>query len=85
MAHSMTLTYVPVHSLAHNLGEDGPAGTDQGADDREQVVVEHEAFGAQSPATVAVQQCDHDGHVGAAFLKKHENNPNIRPKQSTAG
>lgn len=57
---------VPVHSLAHDLREDSPAGTDEGTDDREQIVVEHEAFGAQSPAAVAVQQRDHDGHVGAA-------------------
>ena len=35
---------------AHDVAEDDPGGADQSSDDRHQVVVQHEALGAQGPA-----------------------------------
>ena len=35
---------------AHDVAEDDPCGADQSSDDRHQVVVQHEALGAQGPA-----------------------------------
>ena len=34
---------------AHDVAEDDPGGADQSSDDRHQVVVQHEALGAQGP------------------------------------
>mmetsp|Transcript_24553 Transcript_24553/g.75848 ORF Transcript_24553/g.75848 Transcript_24553/m.75848 type:complete len:336 (-) Transcript_24553:503-1510(-) len=62
---------VAVHGLAHDVGEDGAGGADEGADHRQEGVVQHEAFGAQSPARVGVQDGDDDRHVGAADRGRH--------------
>ena len=35
--------------LAHDVGEDGSRGPDESADDRHEVVVEHEPLGTQGP------------------------------------
>ena len=56
----------PVHGHAHDVAEDGTGATDQGADDGHQVVVQHEALGAQGPSGVGVEDRDDHGHVGAA-------------------
>mmetsp|Transcript_15628 Transcript_15628/g.42330 ORF Transcript_15628/g.42330 Transcript_15628/m.42330 type:complete len:454 (+) Transcript_15628:140-1501(+) len=55
-----------VHGDAHDVGEDGAGGADEGADRREHRLVEHEALGAEGPARVGVEDGDDDGHVGAA-------------------
>ena len=56
--------HFPAH-LAHDVGEDGSRGSYQRAHHRHQVVVEHEALGAQGPARVRVEHGDHHGHVSA--------------------
>ena len=51
---------------AHDVGEDGTAGSNQGSDHGRQVVVQHVALGTQHPAGVGVEHGDDLGHVGAA-------------------
>ena len=51
--------------LAHDVGEDGTRGSNQSPNDGHQVVVQHEALGAQSPARVGVQDSDHHWHISA--------------------
>ena len=51
---------------AHDVGEDGTAGSNQGSDHGRQVVVQHVALGTQRPAGVGVEHGDDLGHVGAA-------------------
>mmetsp|Transcript_73624 Transcript_73624/g.221323 ORF Transcript_73624/g.221323 Transcript_73624/m.221323 type:complete len:480 (+) Transcript_73624:138-1577(+) len=55
-----------VHGDAHDVGEDGAGGADEGADRREHRLVEHEALGAEGPAGGRVEARDDDGHIGAA-------------------
>jgi len=50
----------------HDVAENGTRGSDQSSDDGHEVVVEHEAFGAEGPTGVAVQDGDDDGHVSAS-------------------
>lgn len=45
--------------LAHDVGEDGSRRSNQGADDGEQRLVQHEALRAQGPPRVRVQHRDH--------------------------
>ncbi len=53
-------SFLPVHGDAHDVGEDGTAGADEGAHHGHQVVVEHEAFSTERPAGVGVQHSDHN-------------------------
>ncbi|MPC34717.1 hypothetical protein E2C01_028117 [Portunus trituberculatus] len=58
--------------LAHDVGEDGTRGTNESTHDSHEVVVEHEALSTQRPARVAVQHCDHHGHVRTCGGRKRE-------------
>ena len=55
-----------VHRLAHDRREDQPRGSDERPGDHEHRVVDHEAGGGGGQARVAVEQADHDWHVGPA-------------------
>ena len=55
-----------VHGLAHDVGQDEPAGADQGAGHDQHVVEDDEAGRAGGQTGVAVEQGDDHRHVGAA-------------------
>lgn len=50
----------------HDVREDRARGTNEGAHNGQQVVVEKEALGAEGPAGITVKHRDHDGHVGTS-------------------
>ena len=57
---------VPVHSAAHDLGEQQTAGADDAADRDEQDVTDRHTRDRARHAGQRVQQRDRDGHIGAA-------------------
>mmetsp|Transcript_14601 Transcript_14601/g.23788 ORF Transcript_14601/g.23788 Transcript_14601/m.23788 type:complete len:376 (-) Transcript_14601:936-2063(-) len=60
-----------VHSVAHNLGEEGPARADEGADDSQQRLVQDEPLRAQRPPGVGVEQSNDDRHISASDRSRH--------------
>mmetsp|Transcript_39632 Transcript_39632/g.100677 ORF Transcript_39632/g.100677 Transcript_39632/m.100677 type:complete len:336 (+) Transcript_39632:127-1134(+) len=54
---------IAVHSVAHDLCEDGSAEADERAHDRKDGALQQEALGHQGPTRIGVQDCDADGHV----------------------
>eukprot|EP00053_Salpingoeca_punica_P012955 m.116409 g.116409 ORF g.116409 m.116409 type:complete len:1093 (-) comp16076_c1_seq1:125-3403(-) len=60
-----------VHGHAHDVGENGAGRANQRADNRQQVVVQHKALGAERPAAVRVEHGDDHRHVRAADRGRH--------------
>ena len=62
----------PVHSLAHDVGQDQSRGTNQRTGDDEHVVAEHKSSGASCQTRVRIEQSDDHRHVCATdWHSKH--------------
>ncbi len=66
----------PVHSLAHDVGQDRARRSDQRAGYDQRRIAEREADAGRGPARIGVEHRDHDRHVGAA--DRHDDE---RPEQ----
>mmetsp|Transcript_6580 Transcript_6580/g.12392 ORF Transcript_6580/g.12392 Transcript_6580/m.12392 type:complete len:378 (+) Transcript_6580:537-1670(+) len=55
-----------VHRHAHDVGQNGTGGTNQGPNDQQHAVLHHETFAHQSPAGVAVKHCDTHRHISTS-------------------
>mmetsp|Transcript_23132 Transcript_23132/g.32667 ORF Transcript_23132/g.32667 Transcript_23132/m.32667 type:complete len:307 (+) Transcript_23132:502-1422(+) len=55
-----------VHTVTHDLGEEGSRGTDQGTNNAQERLVKDETFGAERPTGIGVQKRDDDRHISTA-------------------
>lgn len=52
-----------VHGLTHDVGQNSTGRSDEGSDDGEEGVIEHETLRAESPTGVTVEDGDGDWHI----------------------